>query len=101
MPSNRPSPPDSAPPRGLPPQMPSQEQRGLSPRLRKFIGTVILVVLVIVWALGTMGLAQGRVTTLGAGWQFLAYLVLGLGWIVPAGIVIRWMVRFDRRPETL
>ncbi|MBS7537441.1 DUF2842 domain-containing protein [Ancylobacter lacus] len=73
----------------------------MPPRLRKFIGTVALLVLVIVWALGAMALAQGRVTTLPAAGQFIAYVVLGLGWVVPAGLVIGWMVRLDRKPETL
>lgn len=74
---------------------------GLSPRLRKFIGTVAMFVLVICWALGAMALAQGRVTTLAAVWQFLAYVVLGVGWILPAGVLIRWMQKYDRKPESL
>jgi len=74
---------------------------GLSPRVRKFIGTVLMVVLVVVWALGAMALAQGRVTTLPAVWQFFAYVVLGIGWVLPAGIVIRWMQKHDRRTDTL
>ena len=71
------------------------------PRLRKFVGTCLIILLVIVWALGAMALAQGRVTTLHGIWQFLVYLVLGLGWIVPAAMLIRWMQKGDRRPETL
>lgn len=74
---------------------------GLSARSRKFIGTVLMVVLVLSWALGAMALAQGRVTALPALWQFFAYVVLGLGWIVPAGWLIRWMQKHDRRPDTL
>jgi hypothetical protein len=74
---------------------------GLSPRVRKFIGTVLMVVLVVVWALGAMALAQGRVTTLPGIWQFFAYVVLGIGWVFPAGIVIRWMQKHDRRTDTL
>ncbi|MGA0562995.1 DUF2842 domain-containing protein [Ancylobacter sp. VNQ12] len=74
---------------------------GLSPRLRKFIGTVAMFVLVICWALGAMALAQGRVTTLPATWQFFAYVVLGVGWILPAGVLIRWMQKYDRKPENL
>lgn len=72
-----------------------------SGRLRKFVGTLLLVVLVVFWALGAMALAQGRVTTLPAFWQFVAYVILGSGWIVPAAFVIRWMLKYDRRPESL
>ncbi|WGD31256.1 DUF2842 domain-containing protein [Ancylobacter sp. WKF20] len=77
------------------------DPRGLPPRLRKFIGTVALLLLVIIWALAAMALAQGRVTTLPGYAQFFAYVFLGIGWIFPAGWIIRWMMRFDRRPETL
>ncbi|HEY9214028.1 MAG TPA: DUF2842 domain-containing protein [Ancylobacter sp.] len=74
---------------------------GLPPRVRKLIGTVLMLVLVIVWALSAMALAQGRVTVLPGVWQFLAYLVLGIGWIFPAAWLIRWMQKYDRRQETL
>lgn len=74
---------------------------GLSARSRKFVGTVLMVFLVLGWALGAMALAQGRVTTLPAFWQFVAYVILGVGWIVPAGWLIRWMQKYDRRPDTL
>lgn len=75
--------------------------RAPAPRLRKFIGTCLILLLVIVWALGAMALAQGRVTTLPGVWQFVAYVVLGFGWVVPAALLIRWMQKGDRKPETL
>lgn len=74
---------------------------GMPPRLRKLIGTVLMIMLVLGWALGAMALAQGRITVMPAYVQFFAYVFLGLGWIVPAGLLIRWMVKHDRRPETL
>ncbi|MDQ0345917.1 DUF2842 domain-containing protein [Ancylobacter vacuolatus] len=79
----------------------SAPRPGLSARSRKFVGTVLMVLLVLCWALAAMALAQGRVTTLPAFWQFLAYVVLGAGWIVPAAVLIRWMLRHDRRHDTL
>lgn len=79
---------------------PTAPRKG-SPRLRKFIGTCLMILLVIGWSLGAMALAQGRVTTLPGYWQFLAYLVLGFGWVVPAALLIRWMQKFDRKPESL
>lgn len=82
-------------------QQPMSDPRGLPPRLRKFIGTVALLLLVIIWALAAMALAQGRVTTLPGYAQFFAYVFLGIGWVFPAGWIIRWMMKFDRRPETL
>lgn len=80
---------------------PAISSAALPPRWRKLVGTLAMIVLVLGWALGAMALAQGRVTVLPAFWQFLAYVVLGIGWIVPAGLLIRWMLKFDRRPDTL
>lgn len=66
-------------------------------RVRKLIGTVLMLVLVVVWALGAMALAQGRVTDLPWGWQTVSYVLLGTLWVIPAAFLIRWMERPDRR----
>lgn len=65
-------------------------------RIRKLIGAVLLLVLVVVWALGAMALAQGRVTELGWALQAVSYVLLGILWVIPAGLLIRWMERPDR-----
>jgi hypothetical protein len=61
-------------------------------RLKKLIGTVVLVALVVVYALLATLFA---VATLGAAspWVHLLYFLLtGMLWIVPAMFVIRWMI---------
>ncbi len=65
-------------------------------RLRKFIGTVLLLLLMTFWALGAMGAAQGRVTELHWALQTVCYILLGVSWVVPAAFLIRWMERPDR-----
>ena len=65
-------------------------------RLRKLIGTVLLLVLMAVWALGAMVIAQGRVTELHWSLQTVSYILLGTFWVLPAGLLIRWMERPDR-----
>lgn len=65
-------------------------------RIRKLIGTVLLLILVVVWALMAMALAQGRVTTLHWAWQTVWYIALGTLWVLPAGVLISWMERPDR-----
>ncbi|MEW6256855.1 MAG: DUF2842 domain-containing protein [Pseudomonadota bacterium] len=65
-------------------------------RLRKLIGTVLLLVLVVIWALGAMAIAQGRVTDLPWAWQTVSYILLGTLWVIPAGLLIRWMERPNR-----
>lgn len=68
-------------------------------RTRKLIGTAILLVFVIVWALFAMSIAQARLPAL-SGWAQGALIVfLGLVWILPAGLLIRWMARPDPGAE--
>lgn len=60
-------------------------------RLKKFIGTIIIIVLVTVYALFATTVA---VAFLGesSGWVHLAYFFLtGFLWVVPAMFVIKWM----------
>ncbi|MBB6309750.1 DUF2842 domain-containing protein [Xanthobacter tagetidis] len=66
-------------------------------RLRKFIGAVLMLILVVVWALGAMTIAQGRVTELHWALQTVCYVLLGTLWVIPAGALIWWMEQPDRR----
>jgi hypothetical protein len=63
----------------------------MSIRTRKLLGTVVMLALVIVYALLAMGFAQGRITE-APGWlQAILYALIGLAWIFPAMLIIRWM----------
>ncbi|TCU17283.1 DUF2842 domain-containing protein [Rhizobium sullae] len=60
-------------------------------RLRKFIGTILIVVLVILYALLANTIA---VATLAESpwWVHLLYFSLtGLLWVLPAMLIIKWM----------
>ena len=60
-------------------------------RLRKLIGAVMLLALVIVYALVAMAFAQGRITDAPAWTQIILYAFLGIAWILPAGFIVWWM----------
>ena len=64
-------------------------------RLRKLIGAVMLIVLVVVWALFAMALAQSAVVKANGMIEVIYYVVAGLGWVLPAMPLIRWMSRPD------
>jgi hypothetical protein len=66
-------------------------------RLRKFIGAVALFVLVIVWALVAMALAQAPTIRDNAYLSVAYYVIAGLGWVLPALPLISWM---SRKPTT-
>jgi hypothetical protein len=60
-------------------------------RLRKFIGAVALIVLVIAWALLAMALAQMPAIRDNAVLSVAYYVIAGLGWVLPAMPLVRWM----------
>jgi hypothetical protein len=63
----------------------------MTPRIRKLIGAVALLALVTIWALLAMAIAQFvfRSPNSLAAWVY--YVVAGMGWILPAMPLIRWM----------
>lgn len=64
-------------------------------RQRKLIGAVLLLLLVIVWSLAGVAIAQAPALAASRPLQFLFYIVAGIGWILPAMPLIRWMSRPD------
>ena len=68
-------------------------------RLRKFIGTIVLVVFLIAYLLIAMSVAATRLPGTSHLVQALYYIVAGLVWVLPAGLLIKWMGRPDR-PRT-
>ncbi len=64
-------------------------------RIRKLIGTVALLALVIVWALIAMAVAQPLLASANGIVAALYYVVAGLGWVLPAMPLIKWMSRPD------
>jgi hypothetical protein len=67
----------------------------MSIRARKFVGTVALLVLVSVWGLLAMVLAQSVLTNINGFVAAIYYGIAGLGWVLPAMPLISWMARPD------
>ena len=65
-------------------------------RQRKFLGVLITIGFVVVYALVAMALAQSRFIHEAPGVvQGLYYAVIGMAWILPIMPLIRWMERPD------
>jgi hypothetical protein len=64
-------------------------------RTRKLIGTIALLVLVVVWSLMGMTLAQASWLASSGLLQAIFYVVAGIGWVLPAMPIISWMARPD------
>lgn len=67
----------------------------MSPRVKKLIGSIVLVVGVTIYALLVMIVGQVRFAQSGPAAQLAFFAFFGLLWILPAALLIRWM---ERRP---
>ena len=67
----------------------------MSMRNRKLIGAVALISLVVVWALLAMATAQAVLGSANRIVEAVFYVVAGLGWVLPAMPLIKWMSRPD------
>jgi len=64
-------------------------------RTRKFFGAIALILLAVVWSLFGMALAQMPAIA-NSGWlQAVYYVVVGIGWVLPAMPIVSWMLRPD------
>jgi hypothetical protein len=62
-------------------------------RLRKLIGAFALIALVLTWVLLAMAIAQAPAIKANGLVEFFYYVVAGLGWVLPAMPLIKWMSR--------
>ena len=67
-------------------------------RTRKLVGTIVLAIGVPIYVLFVMTVASVRMAEASTLTQTLFFLVTGLIWVLPAGILIRWMQRSDPGP---
>ncbi len=65
----------------------------MSQSLKKLIGTVLLVLLVIVYALVATAIATERLADAPAWAHALNFFVTGIARVVPAMFIISWMIR--------
>jgi len=64
-------------------------------RTRKFFGTIALLLVVMVWSLMGMALAQAPWLASSGLLQAIFYVVVGMGCVLPAMPIISWMARPD------
>jgi len=70
--------------------------RALSPRTKKLIGTIAIIVWLPVYALVAMRVGVAVLPEAGRLLTLLYYAVTGTAWIVPVGLMLPWM---HREPE--
>ncbi len=67
-------------------------------RTRSFVGTIVMIAFVLIYAPLAMALADSRIAQTPPLVQSVLYAILGLAWIIPLMPLIRWMERPDRDP---
>ena len=68
-------------------------------RIRKLVGGIALIVLIVSWALLAMALAQLPVIKANALVEAIYYVAAGLGWLLLAMPLVKWMeLGKQRRP---
>ncbi|AWN54173.1 DUF2842 domain-containing protein [Methylobacterium sp. 17Sr1-1] len=67
-------------------------------RTRSFVGTIVMIAFVLIYAPLAMALADSRIAQTPPVVQSVLYALLGLAWIIPLMPLIRWMERPDRDP---
>lgn len=70
----------------------------MTPRIRKLVGTFLLVPFICLYALMAMVIATRALPDLPAFGQVIFYIVAGLLWILPAGLLIKWMSKKSEPP---
>ena len=64
-------------------------------RMRKLVGSIVLILFLIVYALIAMSIGSGRIAESRHPAQALYYLIAGILWVLPAGFLVRWMQKPD------
>ncbi|WP_315720473.1 MULTISPECIES: DUF2842 domain-containing protein [unclassified Bradyrhizobium] len=68
-------------------------------RTRKLIGAIALLLLAFAWSMMGMVVAQFPLIA-NSGWlQAVYYVVVGMGWVLPAMPIVSWMLRPDRERQ--
>jgi hypothetical protein len=62
-------------------------------RTRKLIGAVVLLLFLLIYAVAVASIGAGRITEASPLLQLLYFVVAGLAWVLPAGLLLRWMAR--------
>ncbi|TBW34631.1 DUF2842 domain-containing protein [Siculibacillus lacustris] len=61
--------------------------------LRRFLGSVVLVIGLSVYVFFALAIGDVVAASKPAWVQLLYFLIAGLAWVPPAGLLVRWMYR--------
>jgi uncharacterized membrane protein YhaH (DUF805 family) len=71
----------------------------MNPRLKTFIGSILLLALMGIYALVAVTVASARLAESSGLVQLAFFGITGLLWIIPAMALVSWMLKDKRRPK--
>jgi uncharacterized membrane protein YozB (DUF420 family) len=74
---------------------PPQLRETMAMRWRKLLGAIMLIVLLLTWVLLAMVIAQSTAVKANGIIEVIYYVLAGIGWVLAAMPLIRWMSRPD------
>ncbi len=69
-------------------------------RMRKFVGTIVLMIFIPLYCLFAAALGDVALQKASGIVQAVYFVVAGLLWVLPAGLIVTWMVK-PRPGETV
>jgi len=70
--------------------------RALSPRYKKLIGTIVIIIWVPIYALVAMRIGVDILPESNSLAALAYYAIAGTAWIIPIGLMLPWMSRDPR-----
>ena len=67
----------------------------MTARTRRLIGTIVFLPALAIYATLAAMIGSGRIALAPQWVQFAFFVTAGLAWVIPAGLLIRWMQRPD------
>jgi hypothetical protein len=69
----------------------SAEGDFMPPRIKRLIGSLLIVLLVIVYAIAATVVAEAKLAQSSGFVHFAYFLLSGLLWVLPAMLIVKWM----------
>jgi hypothetical protein len=70
--------------------------RSLTPRIKKLIGTIVILLWIPIYALLAMRVGLAVLPEANPFLELLYYAIAGTAWIIPIGLMLPWMSREPR-----
>lgn len=71
----------------------------MNPRFKTFIGSIILIAMMGIYALVAVTVASARLAESSELVHLAFFAITGLLWILPAMALVSWMMKDNRKPK--